>query len=252
MRISLRQITAAAVATAAFIGATIALAQVTTNPAVTGVGVNLTSTTVTGTLPSNKGGTGIANAAASTITLGGPLITSGAFTTTLTATAATNSTLPAGTHSLAPLDSPAFTTPGIDAATGTSVIIGGAAGAGSPSPPVIGPGVFHAYGTEGTPGTGGAITFGTGPTALYAGIKGYFTNGANNTQGNIRFYTRRNATDASLTQSAEIDSAGGFNVAGTIAAATGGSANKAICWKSGTTLGYCSTVVAADGSCTCN
>lgn len=33
---------------------------------------------------------------------------------------------------------------------------------------------------------------------------------------------------------------------------SGGSANKAICWKSGTSLGYCSSVVASDGSCTCN
>ena len=33
----------------------------------------------------------------------------------------------------------------------------------------------------------------------------------------------------------------------------GGSANKAICWKAdGKTLGYCSSVIAADGSCTCN
>lgn len=28
--------------------------------------------------------------------------------------------------------------------------------------------------------------------------------------------------------------------------------NRATCWKTATTLGYCSTVVAADGSCTCN
>jgi len=30
------------------------------------------------------------------------------------------------------------------------------------------------------------------------------------------------------------------------------STNHAICWKSATTLGFCSTIVAADGSCTCN
>jgi len=39
---------------------------------------------------------------------------------------------------------------------------------------------------------------------------------------------------------------------GTLTVASGGSTNKAVCWKSTGTLGYCSTVVAADGSCTCN
>lgn len=35
--------------------------------------------------------------------------------------------------------------------------------------------------------------------------------------------------------------------------AVGGSANKSVCWKSdGKTLGYCSSLQAADGSCTCN
>lgn len=49
------------------------------------------------------GGTGVANSG-KTITLGGNLVTSGAFATTLTVTAITNSTLPAGTHTLAGLD----------------------------------------------------------------------------------------------------------------------------------------------------
>jgi hypothetical protein len=47
------------------------------------------------------GGTGINNGT-STITLGGNLITSGAFSTTLTSTATTNATLPAGTTTLVP------------------------------------------------------------------------------------------------------------------------------------------------------
>lgn len=65
------------------------------------------------------GGTGVANSG-KTITLGGNLVTSGAFATTITSTATTNSTLPAGTHSLAPLDSPSFTgTVGISGATTT-------------------------------------------------------------------------------------------------------------------------------------
>lgn len=41
-------------------------------------------------------------------------------------------------------------------------------------------------------------------------------------------------------------------VAGTLAVTQGGSTNKAVCWKAAGALGYCSTVVAADGSCTCN
>lgn len=54
-------------------------------------------------LPGLGGGTGVANSG-KTITLGGNLTTSGAFATTLTVTAATNSTLPSGTHTLAGLD----------------------------------------------------------------------------------------------------------------------------------------------------
>lgn len=60
------------------------------------------------------GGTGVNNGTF-TITLGGNQTTGGAFTqsgafaTTLTSTATSNSTLPAGTHNLAPLDNPSFT-----------------------------------------------------------------------------------------------------------------------------------------------
>jgi hypothetical protein len=77
------------------------------------------------------GGTGVNNGSF-TATLGGNLVTggaltqSGAFATTITTTATTNSTLPAGTHSLAPLDSPTFTTPALGAATATTLAIGGA------------------------------------------------------------------------------------------------------------------------------
>lgn len=37
-----------------------------------------------------------------------------------------------------------------------------------------------------------------------------------------------------------------------ITTGTAGSTNKAVCWKDATHIGYCSTVVAANGSCTCN
>jgi hypothetical protein len=44
-----------------------------------------------------------------------------------------------------------------------------------------------------------------------------------------------------------------LTVNGAFAASVGGSAGKATCWKAdGKTIGYCSSVVASDGSCTCN
>lgn len=44
-----------------------------------------------------------------------------------------------------------------------------------------------------------------------------------------------------------------LEVNGNVKIASGGSANKVVCWKSdGKTLGYCSSIVGADGSCTCN
>ena len=79
-------------------------------------GVNLTSQ-VTGTLPAGNGGTGVANNAASTLTI------SGAFATTLTVTGTTGVTLPttgtlstlAGTETLTnkTLTSPTLTTPAL-------------------------------------------------------------------------------------------------------------------------------------------
>lgn len=68
--------------------------------------------TITGIVQPANGGTGVNNGA-NTLTWGGAVVFSGAFQTTLTVTATTNSTLPAGTHSLAPLDSPVFTTPAL-------------------------------------------------------------------------------------------------------------------------------------------
>jgi hypothetical protein len=35
-------------------------------------------------------------------------------------------------------------------------------------------------------------------------------------------------------------------------AVVAGSATHAVCWKTATTIGYCSTVIASDGTCTCN
>jgi len=43
-----------------------------------------------------------------------------------------------------------------------------------------------------------------------------------------------------------------LEVGGKIKINQGGNANRAVCWKSDNTLGYCSSSVAGDGSCTCN
>jgi hypothetical protein len=63
------------------------------NTAITGVGTLTSGTWNAGIVAGQYGGTGVANTG-KTITLGGNLTTSGAFATTLTATAATNVTLP--------------------------------------------------------------------------------------------------------------------------------------------------------------
>lgn len=79
-----------------------------------GTGIITVGTITTGgweasVIAGQYGGTGVANTG-KTITLGGNLITAGSFAATLTFTATTNSTMPAGTHSIAPLDTPVFTT----------------------------------------------------------------------------------------------------------------------------------------------
>lgn len=80
---------------------TLVTTAVTNLPSLAGVGT-ITSGTWNGTLiGSTYGGTGINNGA-NTITLGGNLVTSGAFNTTLTVTNTTDATLPAGTTILVP------------------------------------------------------------------------------------------------------------------------------------------------------
>lgn len=118
--------------------------------------ITILGTVTTGTwnanvIPANYGGTGVANAAGSTITLGGALTLAGAYTTTLTVTGNTSVTLPTsgtlavtsnklsafasttsaelagvisdetGSGSLVFATSPALVTPALGAATATSI-----------------------------------------------------------------------------------------------------------------------------------
>lgn len=81
-----------------------------THTAITGLGIRSTGAAFDLTLATSEVLTAgrtlsfVVGDAARTVTLGGNLTTSGAFATTLTVSAATNSTLPAGTHTLAGLD----------------------------------------------------------------------------------------------------------------------------------------------------
>lgn len=85
---------------------------------------------------STYGGTGVNNGS-STITLGGNLVTSGAFATTLTSTATTNATLPAGTNTLYSTKSASITSAQLLASlsdpTGTGVAMFGTSPAATTS-----------------------------------------------------------------------------------------------------------------------
>lgn len=69
-----------------------------------------------------------------------------------------------------------------------------------------------------------------------------FTGG--NHRAQLEFGTSNGTNDP--TTKMTLDSDGILTVNG------GGSTNHAICWKNGVTLGYCSTVIGSDGTCTCN
>jgi len=60
-----------------------------------------------------------------------------------------------------------------------------------------------------------------------------------------------------VTSSMTLTNASGLGVkygviVGSITINTGGSSGQTVCWKTATTLGYCSTTVGAGGACTCN
>jgi hypothetical protein len=94
--------TAAVIAPAGTLTGTTLASNVVTS-SLTAVGTIGTGTWQGTLVGATYGGTGVNNGI-KTITLGGNLTTSGAFNTTITVTADSNSTLPSGTHTLAGLD----------------------------------------------------------------------------------------------------------------------------------------------------
>jgi hypothetical protein len=68
-------------------------------------------------------------------------------------------------------------------------------------------------------GNGGMAMFGANQGA-FAAIKGYATNGSSNTQGDLIIATRRNATDATLTDTVQIGSSGTTTFAGLVVGTT--------------------------------
>lgn len=68
-------------------------------------------------------------------------------------------------------------------------------------------------------------------------------------------FQKGSSTYFSVDTAGTTTSLGGLYTSGTVTAnktsLSGGSNGKAVCWK-GTSFGYCSTIVGADGSCTCN
>lgn len=105
---------------------------------------------------------------------------------------------------------------------------------------------------------GDAITFTNGGATPKTGYLGtndttaWLSYGAGGAQAGL-FLTSTAATLYGPGQTANIAiSTTGATVTGNLTVSTGGSLNKATCWKAAGLLGFCSTVVAADGSCTCN
>lgn len=166
-----------------------------------------------------------------TISISGPITyTSPSFDGSGNVTAAATVANQTGTGSKFVMDtSPSLVTPDIGTATGAQITLSG----GGSIPLIL----------NTTSGVYGASNWAVSNTvAAYGdlGIMQSSTLGGNPLAGITRLYfTNLNASDLAT-------------FSGKLAVTVGGSTNKAICWKVGGVLGYCSTVVASDGSCTCN
>lgn len=184
-----------------------------------------TCTTSAGALVSGKilTGSGLQAMASSNVTLtnpatgatltlvdGGTLVTAGAFSLTLQATAPTVSIFPAGTHSLAPLDNPVFT---------GSVTSGGSFVAGNASF-FIAPGNGGLYFNAGTnpniTDVGDTLTF-----SAFASVKGTLTGSAFAALGTPANGTIQNCSDCTVTSAVDntCAAAGGGAIALRIAGA---------------------------------
>jgi len=132
-------------------------------------------------------------------------------------------------------------------------------------------GRFHAAITDLTTmgtGVGGGLTFVGYKTAqstpeIFAGIDGYKENStAGNAAGAFRIFTQANGTG--LIERLRITSTGNvgigtttpnakLQVKGSLSLGSGSAqANKALCWTSTGTIGYCSSSINSQGGCTCN
>lgn len=171
--------------------------------------------------PLNQNTTGSAATLTTGRTIGitGPITwTSPNFNGSMNVTAAATVTSQTGTGSKFVMDtSPALVTPDIGSATARDLVLYGSSSTVNRS---VDNGSLQLQG--GTSGSSGTAVIGVyGKTAA--------------TPGRIDIYAD------TLTINKATSPYAGY-----------GSAGKAICWKTAGTLGYCSTVVAADGSCTCN
>ena len=90
----------------------------------------------------------------------------------------------------------------------------------------------------------------TTPIGIFGSL-GAITGGASGDIGTYVYGNQNYIIYTSGTARQTISGDGATTFSGTVAAA-GGSTNHTVCWKAGGVLGYCSSVVASDGSCTCN
>lgn len=167
----------------------------------------------------NTGAFTVGSIGGKAVSLANSLTTSGNFALTLTTTAATNSTLPSGTHSLAPLDSPSFTTPALGVATATSLAIGaGSAITSSGAGGALGTNAFTS--TAYLPLTGGTVTGALTVSGASFGLAGNFSAPAWTTAG-IRYAnaaaTLTDTTSSGTVAAAYTDLFGGNTIAASAA-----------------------------------